>query len=572
MITPRQLLASYETAFRNRLLVSPEDAEDPAVLAVAIERLPPRARGLFELLRLVSPIGEPLPERLRAAIDRDGGPLWASALLLPRPGQLSAEIHPQHYAAACRLNPAVGLLPLPVPPWAPPFQPSLAPADARWDAVVLAAHLENAPGLLNQDGTLRRDHERRLAGVFGGDAERAALALRVGRVLGVVRGTRDRLLGMPEANPRAMHDPRPIFERAELRAADIVLRVLGPTPTDARAWIAALAAQAPEVLSTPADSSGWERGEGAVFNRVLDTLHRLGAIDAMRDAAGVTAFRAPTGVAVPTSGLLLMPDLDLLVHPGEIPLAAYGRLCRLAPYVDGAGLHRHRLTREGAAAEVGAGHADTIAFLAAHSRTGVPTNVADTIREWQRAASRVTVLVGVDVIESPDGTFKVRVGPPPPEARVFDYSAPLRARFCMDGTRVTIPDGWDALTVRATVARVARLVGHERGAWVYTPELRLHADPEAVVARLNEAYGGLIPGELEVMVRAGAGLPAVEAESAWVLRLPEVIAGALRRDPVLGPLLRRHAGAAEVVVRTADLDVIRERLAQLGVPLAVGPA
>ena len=39
MITPRQLLASYETAFRNRLLVSPEDAEDPAVLQVVLRQL-----------------------------------------------------------------------------------------------------------------------------------------------------------------------------------------------------------------------------------------------------------------------------------------------------------------------------------------------------------------------------------------------------------------------------------------------------------------------------------------------------------------------------------------------------
>lgn len=568
--SPRQLLASYETSFRARLLVSPEQAEDPEVLAAATEKLPPRARGLFELLRLVAPVGEPLPERLRAAIDRDGGPLWASALLLPRPGQLSAEIHPQHYAAACRLNPTLAAVPLAVPLWTGPFVPSLPPSDARWDAAVLAAHLENAPGLLNQDGTLRRDHERRLAGVFGGDTERASLALRVGRLMGVVRGTRDRLLGMPEANPRALHDPRPVFERAELRAADILLRVVNSVPVDARTWLELLGTQAPEVLSTPPDPLGWERGEAVVFGRVLDTLHRLGAIDAMRDAAGVRAFRAPTGVSVPTTGFLLMPDLDLLVHPGEISLAAYGRLCRLAPYLDGAGLHRHRLTREGAAAEIGAGHTDTVEFLAAHSRTGVPPNVADTLREWQRAASRVTVLVGVDVIEQPDGSLKVRVGAAPPDARTFDYALPLRARFCMEGSRITIPDGWDALTVRATVARVARLIGHERGMWVYEPEFRTHKDPESVVARLNDAYGGLIPGELEVTIRAGSGQLSVEVESAWVLRLPEAIAGALRRDVVLAPLLRRPAGLTEVVVRNADLELIRARLAQLGVAIQIG--
>ena len=567
----RTLLLAYESGFRARLLVSPDQADDPAVLQRASGRLPPAARALYELLRLVAPVGEPIPERLRVAIDREGGPLWASALLLPRPGQLAAEVHPQHYAAACRLNPALAGAPLDVPRLVEPFVPSLAASDARWDAIVVAAHLEGNPGSLNQDGTLRRDHERRIAAIFGADADRAALALRVARLLGVVRGTRDRLLGMPEANPRALHDPRPIFERAELRAADILLRVVDGTPVDARTWFERLAVQAPEVLSTPADPAGWERAEGAVFRKVVDTLHRLGAVDAMRDAEGIRAFRAPTGVSVPTTGFLLMPDLDLLVHPGEIPFGVYGRLCRLAPYIDGAGLHRHRLTREGAAAEIGAGHTDTLAFLAAHSRTGVPPNVADTLREWQRAASRVTVLVGVDVIEH-NGVLKLRVGSAPADARSFDYANAPRARFCIDAGRITIPDGWDALTVRAIVERVATPAGRERGAWVYHPELRAHASPDAIIARLNEAYGGLIPGELELLVRAGSGIPPVEASPAWVLRLPEVLAAALRRDPVLGPYLRKPAGGGEVVVKSADLDAVRERLTQLGVQLTEDPA
>lgn len=574
VLSPRQLLSVYEPAFRARLVVAPEHAEDPQALAAAIAGLPESARHLLTLLRVVAPVGEPLPERLRGVIDREGGPLWAAALLLPRPGQLAVEVHPQHYAAACRLNPTLARLPLGLPAPEAAFVATLPPADARWDAAVLAAHLESSPVLLNQDGGMRRDHERRLAGVFGGDAERASLALRVARLLGLVRGTRDRLLGMPEASPRAMHDPRPLFERAELRAADVILRVVheaGGGAVDAHAFMADLS-RTPEVLSTPPDAAGWAQGEAAVFRRVLDSLHRLGAIDAMRDATGVCAFRAATGISVPTTGFLLMPDLDLLVHPGEITLAAYGRLCRLAPYVEGAGLHRHRLTREGAAAEIGAGHTDTLEFLAAHSRTGVPRNVADTLREWQRAASRVTVLIGVDVVESPDGTLRVRVGAAPPDARSFDYAQAPRARFCMDQSRITVPDGWDALTVRATVARVARLVGHERGAWVYQPELRAHADPDAVVARLNEAHGGLIPGELEVLVRAGSGLPPVVGEHAWVLRLPDAIAAALRRDPALAPYLRRSAGPNELVVRQADLDAIRARLDALGVALALEPA
>ena len=139
----------------------------------------------------------------------------------------------------------------------------------------------------------------------------------------------------------------------------------------------------------------------------------------------------------------------------------------------------------------------------------------------------------------------------------------------MEGSNITVPDGWDALTVRATVARVARLIGHERGMWVYHPEVRTHADPDRMVASLNEAYGGLIPGELEVLIRAGSGLPAITAEPAWVLCLPDGIAAALRRDPTLAPFLRRPTSANEVVVRQSDLEAIRARLAQLGVALSM---
>ena len=55
---------------------------------------------------------------------------------------------------------------------------------------------------------------------------------------------------------------------------------------------------------------------------------------------------------------MLLPDGNLLVHSGELPSTEYGRLARLAPYVDGERMHRHKLTREGVASDLAAGHRD----------------------------------------------------------------------------------------------------------------------------------------------------------------------------------------------------------------------
>ncbi|MFN7146468.1 MAG: hypothetical protein ACK4YP_22025, partial [Myxococcota bacterium] len=314
----------------------------------------------------------------------------------------------------------------------------------------------------------------------------------------------------------------------------------------------------------PFDAAGWEAVAAATFREVADTLHRAGVLDAARAGLTISAVRRPGPRSSFSPGFVLLPDGNLLVHSGELPSTEYGRLARLAPYVDGERMHRHRLTREGVAADLAAGHRDTLEFLTEHSRTGLPPNIADTVREWQRSATRITVLTGVDVEEDDEG--KLRLAPPGVEGRVIDYTKPPKARFLYRKGRITIPDGWDSLGVRAVVERIARYAGREGDERVYVPERRAHPDVPALVARLEAFYGGELPGEIEALVVSGAGLDPVRTERAWLVHLPSNVASALRRDWIAGPLLRRAVTPEEVVVAEVDLPALRARFAELGVP------
>jgi hypothetical protein len=582
----RRLLESYEPGFRATLTLPPERADDPDALLQAASTVPEPARALLELLSLVVPVGEALPERLRSTIDRDGRPLWSAALLLPRAtASGGADIHPLRYAGACRLNPALrdtALPTVPVPAVEP--TPTFPPSDARWDAVVVAAALEAAPAGLTAEGTLRKDFERRLFSGLGPDLPRWALALRVARLSALVRPSGAQLLGYPEAVARRIADPVALFPEApRTQAAAALLRLLPPvTGPSGGAWVdtehlsEVLRERCRQLLWSPVDgrypdgghafdAASWDTREARLFLDVLDTLHRAGVIDAARapDGRVVAARRAGDRPAF-APGFMLLPDGDVLVHSGELSGPDYGRLARLAPYVDGARMHRHRLSREGAAADMAAGHRDTVDFLASHSRTGVPPGVADAIRDWQRAAQRIVVLSGVDVLEHEDGRLTVLTGAPPAEARVIDYGGAPRARFLYHRGRILVPDGWDALTVRSAVLRVARAEGRDADGRVYVPELRRHGAPGPLLAQLRAYFGGELPGEVEALVLAGSDLAPLTAAPAYVVRLPAEAAGALRRDWIAGPLLRRALGADEAVVDAADVAALRDRVRELG--------
>ncbi len=553
-----------------------ESVEDPVVLHAAVDALSPAARGLLDLLLLAAPVGDALPERLRDVIARGAGALWAAALLLPRASSWhDGGLHPQHYAGSCRLNPT--LKDAPFSTLRPPIegQPSFPPADARWDAVVVAAALEAVPAVLTQDGVIRRDVERRLYTQLGDDDHRWSLALRYARACGLVRAMAGKLHGHPEAHPRPPADLSGLLPNAlAASAASLVMRLAQPEWTATEWLVGLLSGPGREAFYSPIgktypqrsdtfDERGFAEIEAPALDLALDVLHRVGAIDAVRDHDRVLAFRQPQPRPRPQGGFILTPDGSLLCHVAELRLDIYGRLCRLAPFVDGDALRRHRLSREGIVAELGAGHRDTLDFLTEHSRTGVAPNLADQVREWQRSATRLSILTGVDVIEEPDG--RLRIATPGDTGRVIDYTTRPRARFVAFQGRLVVPDGWDPLDVRAILARVGTYVGREGDARVYEPAVRKHANPTTLLARLREFHGGDLPGELEALVLAGAGLAPAQAVDAVIVKLPTEVASALRRDRIAGPFLRRVVGPEESVVPRGDLAALKQRLAALGI-------
>jgi hypothetical protein len=570
-----RLVAAYDPAFRTGMGVAAAGADEPATMAAAVERLPAPDRELLDLLLLVAPAGDPLPDRLRDRIARHSGALWAEAILLPRAtAWQEGHLHPQHYAGSCRLNPAVAAVDFSHPRARGPDAPAaFPPADARWDAIVFAAALESSPAALTVDGTIRRDVERRLYTQLGGDEPRWALALRYARAVGLVRTHDQRLVGQPEARMRPLADVSSLLQGGlGSAAAALVLRLADGAWTSV-AWLESLlAGPGREAFYSPRgklypnrperfDDAGWREVEWPEVVRALDVLHRVGAIDALRDHEAVTAFRAVQPRPPPIGGFLLTPAGEVLCHVAELRLEPYGRLARMAPFVQGDALRRHQLSRDGVAAELGAGHRDTLEFLREHSRTGVSPNIVDQLREWQRSASRLTVLTGVDIVEE-GGRFRVAL--PGDTGRVVDYAQRPRARFIAIEDRLLVPDGWDPLDVRALLDRVARPLGRDGDAWVWRAERRPHADPGALLARLRGYHGGDLPAELELLVLAGAALPPVVAADAVLLTLPDVATGPLRRDRVAGPLLRRVLPTGEIVVARSDVPTLMARVAALG--------
>jgi len=540
------------------------------------------ARDLLDTLLLAAPAGAAVEPRFRSLVEELGEALWLGGFLLPRtrptPG---ARLDPRHYAATCRTNPALTEyrplrehLPAPSPI---PDRPNSPSSDAHFDAAVVAAALEANPLTLNRDGAPRRDAlERRLESI-GPNKPRWQQALRYARATGLVRPSSGKLYGYPESRPRRPSDPAALLENPaagrallallskdwiDLNGAILGIRdhsraaLYGPRPTYAH-------------LPIPLDDEGWEKVEAPALRASAAALHQLRALDATLDADGVRAIRLPSPPPRLAGGFMLTPDLDVLIAPGELSARDYGRLCRLAPYVAGDRVHRHRLTREGIAADLRAGHTDALDFLKEHSRTGLPQSVEATVNGWTRSTGRITLLSGATVVEH-DGAFTVVESAP--SGRVIDYSAEPTARFTWASTpdglgELRVAHGEDALPVRHAVLQVATPASAGPEGHRYTIEPAKPRDPTGALSRLAAFCDGPLPGALEAAVLAAAGAPPGAAQPATLMRFSEPVMAALRRDPAAGPLLVRIVDGEHSVVLADDLEFLRSRLAILGIRL-----
>ena len=549
-----RLVDAYDPAFRAEMVIGLDEVDDPASVLGRAEALDEASRDLLDTLLLAGDPGENIDPRFADRIDSQEA-LWLGGFVLPRARPSSgATIDPRFYAAAARLSPHLrgrhpftGQLPV------VPGSPSFPPGDARFDRVVVAAALEARPPTLTRDGSPRKDQVDRLLNGLG-DPQRWALALKLARASGMARPAAGRLYGFPESRPRRLVDPTVVLESDDRAAGRLLLRLVQSD------WVGLEDVQ---VLLAG-------RARGALVSttglgRAAEVFHRIGVLEGSRDATGLVAVRKPGEQPRLPPGLLLTPDLDLLVGAGELRSSDYGRLCRLAPYVEGDRVHRHKLSRAGVAADLAVGNLDPLDFLAEHSRTGVPLSVRQSIEEWARSAERITLLSGVTVVEEEDGSLRRGSA----EGRIIDYTEPPPAAFHMEGDAVVVPVGRDALTVRAALGRIGRLVGRDRRSWTFELDPRPVDDVNGLLETLRRMHvDATLPGPLEVRVRAANGVEPARTERALVVHLPSSVADALRRDHVAGPLLAREVVHGQCLVRREDLDALRQRLAELGVELS----
>ena len=582
------LIGAYDPEFRQRMPVSPEEACDESSARARAQALPGEVRDLLDTLLLACGAGEPVDPRFREPIDAVGEALWLQGFLLPqiRPRRGST-VDPRYYAASCRLTPALRRRrPLAEVLHAPDLElyPGFPPSDARWDALVVAARLELDPPTLTKEGRMRRDTEERILKSLGSDRTRWDLAVRYAQATGLARRAGGRLLGFPEATPRALVDPVSVLDPEDVPAGRVLLRLvhedwlhmteLLQVLRDHCRWVLHSPDGTPEGArysespSQPYDADGWERVEAAALRRVSEIMVRTRVWDAQLGSDGPTAVRQALPERRRATGFMLTPDLDILVAPGELGLRDYGRLCRLAPYQEGDRVHRHKLSREGIGADLAAGHSDALAFLEGLSRTGMPTTVTQTLTGWMRNVARVTLFTGVNVVEQ-DGEL-VRAAVVPDDARVIEYGGvnPPAASFLMVDGELRVPRGQDALTVRARLSQVAEPLASTADHHAYRPRPVPLDNPEHTLESLRRLHvEGDLPGELEVAVLAAQGLEPCTVEPALILHVPDRAAEPLRRDRIVGPILRRSVARAQYLVSRSDLDTLRARLAELGVDL-----
>jgi len=573
----QSIVATFDPDFRASMTVQGPDLSDPDALMAAAARLDPVARDLVDALRLGVGAGEAVPDRFRKEIDADGEGLWLAGLLLPRVApSAGATIDPRYYSGMCRLNPALASVPV----WQHLQRPGperghLPPTHLPADGIVVAAALERQPARLTQAGVVRKDDLRRFLASLGDNLERWSLALDWAKEVGLARAAGAFLYGYPESKPRPFTDPLVLMpDEGTAAAAGLLLRVAGNDWVELEALSDELKDRCPLVLAPKTrPRTRWKKRERPWLLAAANLLHRLHLLDAIRGVDGVEHFRRLHPQPERVGGFLLTPDREIVVDPRELPGPEYGRLCRVAPFLGGDMVHRHRLTLEGVTADLAQGYEGLLGWLSQWSRTGVPGNVESGIREWQRAAARVRLYSGVTVLEDPTrgaDRFVILDGPVPPDARELDYRGTPPARFEVVEGSLRVPYGEDALTVRVLAARAGMRVDPDRLGWCWEIAPDPTHSPDELLRALRRHHEGPLPGELEAAVLGAAGDLACESQPCTLLMLPEPAADALCRDRVAGPLLRRRLDARTCVVLAADLGVVRDRLEWLGFEIHAG--
>lgn len=563
---------AYVPAVRDALLLPPDRFDNAEAVREAASALPQEAQDRLDALLLTVGAGAALTQVVQPLVSDPQGLLWRCGAVVPNTTvSRGATIDPRLYAGSCRVNPALERrVALPDLRQDDGYEPSLPPSRASWDAVVLAAAVEANPLRLTKSGEAHKEDRKRLLYNRPGGRRRWRLAYEVASAANLFLPDGDVLIGRPEAQGRRLRDPAALFSEPSLQwAARLLLAVRG-------AWmpLEALATALETRLPTVLQASGFGPRDEQLrrwLRDALDGLHRLDQVDVAVTAEGPVAFRKVQGRPLLEEGFVVSSDLEVFVAPGELERADYGRLCRLAPFVDGDVVHRHRLTEEGLRRDRLEGGEEPMRFLRSRARLPVPNAVAASLQEWQRRAARVVLWSGARVMEV-DGTFRRIEGAAPEGARVLRGDPDAPARVWFEDDVAVVPVGADTLRLRQVVQQIAATPTVNDDAWRYPLQAQQVDRPAELQAVLESANGGALPGAVRAVLWGGTLRDAVEPEPAHLIRLPRPLIDALLDDPEAGALVEDVPGKGALAVSTTHLGALTARLKALGLSLQLGPA
>lgn len=151
----------------------------------------------------------------------------------------------------------------------------------------------------------------------------------------------------------------------------------------------------------------WLAVEGEQLRAIIEgTLHWLGLVDLGEENNAPVAFRLNALGAALLAGaeppaeesrelLLVQPNFEIIAPPFLAPYARF-QLGRFAERADAQTVETYRITRRSIQSSLQRGIQadDMLRFLGEYSATGVPANVAATLRDWAGQYGRVTLRRG----------------------------------------------------------------------------------------------------------------------------------------------------------------------------------
>lgn len=368
------------------------------------------------------------------------------------------------------------------------------------------------------------------------------------------------------------------------------------------------------------NGAAFKAGQGSWFEAYVGAIaYPLRLVRVGRSAKGDFAIcLSDTGRALlegaataasPTSfekTLLVQPNLEIIVYRQGLTPGLIGELSEIATWKSFGAACTLELNAVSVyrALEAQKSFESIRQLLERHSTRALPQAVIESLRTWAEKRERLSVYTSAALFEfnTPEeleqalarGAPGVRLSDrllavareEDVDYRLFrlsgtrDYALPPDqcVRTEADGVTLIVDLGRADLVVDAELGRFASPVNSEPGMARYRVSLESLArarETGMTFGRLEEWFDdrtGEPPSAAIRLLWHRGNLGGIRLDSEWVLRVPDVeVADGLVQWPATASLIRERLGPTALVIASADLERMRERLRDLGVDIAPGP-